>query len=140
MMDAATLLAAKQLRQATVSLNVGAGETVEIHIRALPRRQYRQLLEDHPAAGDNADWNPDTFPPALIAACATDPVFTVEQATQLWDEWEAAESGLLFLACWQLNDRTAGTSFTLPGFVEETNGSGLNSATATNGASPTPNS
>lgn len=139
-MDAAALLAAKQLRQATVSLNLGGGETVDVHIRALPRRQYRQLLEAHPPAGDNADWNPDTFPPALIAASAVDPTFTVEQATQLWDEWEAAESGLLFLACWQLNDRTAGTSFTLPGFVEAMNDSGPNSATATNGASPTPSS
>lgn len=137
-MDAAALLAAKQLRSATVSLDLGAGETVDIHIRALPRRAYRQLLDDHPGEGDD-DWA-DSFRPALIAASCVDPQFTVEQATQLWDEWETAQSGLLFLTCWQLNERTAGTSFGLPGFVEGMNGSGPNFDTATNEASPTASS
>ena len=138
-MDAAELLAAKQLREETVVVNMGGdGSTADIRIRALPRKQYRELLEDNPPAEDDteAEWNPDTFPPALIAASCIDPVFTLEQAQQLWDEWEAAEAAPLFLACWSVNERRGRLGFTWPGSAQ-TSGSGQNSTTASRGESRT---
>lgn len=127
-MDAEALLAAKQLRETTLNVTVG-GEPVELTFRALPRKEYRLLLEAHPGAEDDADWNPDTFPPALIAASLVEPEFTVEQATRLWEEWEDAEAVRLFLACFNLNENPAGWHFMSPGF-EKTPDSGQNSPTA----------
>lgn len=139
-MDAGELLAKKQLRTATVTLSLGDGGDVDVSLKALPRKQYRLLLEEHPHEDPKkGDWNPDTFPPALIAACAVDPEFTVEQAQQLWDEWETSDSTKLFLACFNLNERPELLSFTLPGSAK-TSGSGQNSPTALPKESPTPTS
>lgn len=142
-MDAAELLAAKQLRETTVTVNLGGdGRTADIRIRALPRKQYRELLEAHPPADsdeEKADWNAETFPPALIAASCVEPEFTSEQAQQIWDEWEAAEAGPLFLACWALNERRDRVGFIWPGSAQ-TSGSGQNSTTASPEGSPTASS
>lgn len=137
MTDMAALLEAKKLREVTVPVSVdGDGTTVEFRLRAIPRSEYRALLDDHPPVKEGADWNADTFPPALIAACCAEPSMTVEQAQQMWDEWEAGETGRLFLAAWQVNEQTSGVGFTLPGSVK-TRGSGQKSNTATTKASRT---
>lgn len=108
-MDGASLLASKReagLREATVPLDV-AGELVEVTIRALPRRAYRELLDAHPPTaedGADADWNGETFPPALIAASCLHPELGLEEATELWDEWEPSEAGRLFQACYWNNE------------------------------------
>jgi hypothetical protein len=137
MTDMAALLEAKKRRE--VSLNVSIddeGTTAPFLFRALKRTEYRALLDDHPASEEGADWNTDTFAPALIAASAVDPVITIEQATQMWDEWEAGEMGRMFLACWQLNEQLAGVGFMSPGSVK-TSGSGQRSSTATKKGSRT---
>lgn len=136
-MNAAELLAAKQLREHTLNILVG-GEPVPLTFRALPRKQYRALLEEHPG-DENTDWNPDTFCPALIAACSVEPVFKPEQALQLWEEWEDVEAARVFLACFNLNENPAGLGFTWPGFAT-TDDSGQNSNTADPKESPTPSS
>ena len=141
-MDAAELLAAKQLRETTVTVNLGGdGRSADIRIRALPRKQYRELLETHPPADsdEKADWDAETFPPALIAASCVDPELTLEQAQQIWDEWEAAEAGPLFLACWGLNELRGRAGFTWPGSAP-TSGSGPNLTTASPGESRTASS
>jgi hypothetical protein len=140
-MDAAGLLAAKTLRTATLPVDTGE-QLVELTLTALPRKQYRELIEAHPPGESDskeADWNGDTFPPALIQACISDPPFTLEEATEFWDTWEASEVGRVFLACWNLNENPAGLSFILPGSAR-TAGSGLNSDTASPSESPTPSS
>ena len=137
MTDAAALLASKKLREVTVPVSIdGDGTTADFTLRALKRSEYRALLDEHPPSREGADWDADTFPPALLAASAIDPVLTVEQATEMWTEWEAGEMGRLFLSCWQLNEQTAGVGFTVPGSVK-TRGSGQKSNTATTKASRT---
>lgn len=129
-MDAAKLLAAKSLREASIAVAVNSdGGTAELKFQALPRREYRVLLDEHPPDTEGADWNPDTFPPALIAACSLDPKLTLEQAGEMWEEWEAGEMGRVFMLCFQLNEHAAGLSFGLPG-SGRTDGSGKKSATA----------
>lgn len=57
--------------------------------------------------------NPDTFPPALISLCATDPVISPDDATAMWDgtgpdRWTQAELAEMFTAalrCNQVNRR-----------------------------------
>lgn len=137
-MDAAGLLAAKKLREATVTVHTSEGPC-PVTMRAMPRPDYRALVGEHPPGPDDkpgADWNEDTFPPALIAAAAIDPVFTVEQAGHVWAEWEAGEAGRLFFLAWQLNESTAGVGFISPGFVP-TGDSGQNSDTVPPTESPT---
>ena len=137
MADAAALLASKKLREVSVPVSIdGDGTTADFTLRALKRTEYRALLDEHPPVKEGADWNGDTFPPALLTASAIDPVLTLEQATEMWAEWEAGEMGRLFLACWQLNEQTAGVGFIGPGSVK-TRGSGQKSSTATTKASRT---
>lgn len=62
--------------------------THDFQFRALPKKEYRDLLADHrPRDGDKDDamWgaNLATFPQALIQACCTDPVMTVEQVEEM---------------------------------------------------------
>lgn len=123
-MNAGELLAKKKLREVTVPLDLGDGDTVELLLRAMPRKTYRELLEAHPSETDG-DWNVDTFPPALIAATCVEPKFTVKQAAKLWDEWETGDSTHLFLECFKLNERSGGVGFISPGSAK-TGGSGRN--------------
>lgn len=134
-MTAADLLAAKRLRETTLTVEVEGGP-VDLRLRALPRREYRALLESHPAVKEGADWNADTFPPALLAACLVQPEFTLEQATEIWDEWETEEASRLFLAAYYLNEDAKRLGFMLPGSAQ-TGGSGQNSTTAPPEESPT---
>jgi hypothetical protein len=72
--------------------------------RGLPAKEYMDLLAQHPPTDEQrekgqTDANWDTWPTALIAACAADPAMTVEQAGRLskavsqrqWDDlWATA--------------------------------------------------
>ena len=76
----------------------------------LPPHEYEALVSAHPAA-DSA-WDPETFVPALMAACLLqdgEPVMSAED----WAEWArtpgAASSGELvtiFNLCAAINDRS----------------------------------
>jgi hypothetical protein len=62
--------------------------THHFQFKALPKSKYRDLVADHrPRDGDpdDAQWgaNLATFPQALIQACCTDPVMTVEQVEEM---------------------------------------------------------
>lgn len=122
-MDAGELLAKKKLREVTLTVQV-EGDSADLQLRALPRKEYRLLLEAHPGA-DGKSFDYDTFPPALIAASVVEPEFTLEQATELWEEWEDGDASRLFLACFDLNEVGLGVGFTTPG-SDSTVGSGKN--------------
>lgn len=110
-----------------------------MRFRALPRKEYRKLLDDHPPTETGQSWNPDTFPPAIIAACSVAPSFTVEQATTIWEEWEEETASGMFLIAYHLNENAGALGFILPESVPM-DGFGRNSITAFQEESPTPNS
>lgn len=76
------------------------------------RRAFEQLIAEHPPSDDDHDdarkaigrpealarWHADTFTPALIAACCADPALTVEQATEMYEEWTDGEISEIFAA------------------------------------------
>lgn len=76
------------------------------------RRAFETLVAEHEPADEDHDdarkmtgqpealagWHSDTFIPALISACAATPTVTVEQATEMYEEWNDAEVGDLFAA------------------------------------------
>lgn len=79
---------------------------VTVALRGLARSEYRRLEEAHPPADVDVEkakkdglgvpaYNPDTFLPALVAACMTDPELTLEEAEQLFDSWSAGDLAIL---------------------------------------------
>lgn len=89
--------------------------TVTFRFRGLPRKEYSDLVAAHPpndddkAAGADVDWN--TFPTALVAACAIDPVMTAEEAGELADVLTQAQWDSLASAALQVNKRDVDVPF-----------------------------
>lgn len=53
-------------------------------------------------AKDDLRWNPDTFGPALVAACMVDPEMTAQEAQQVWREWSPGVVNRLYRLCWDV--------------------------------------
>lgn len=74
---------------------------IRLVFRALPRPVWAQLLGEHPPTEVQADmgheYNVETFPAALIAACSVDGMGESE-AQELLDEWSDADAKALFTA------------------------------------------
>ena len=93
--------------------------TVEFRFGAIPRVELDALIglaehrpteahqEKHRAACKREglkfkalEFNPETFPPALIAACCLHPELTLEQATEIWEQWGDGEAATVFDQAW----------------------------------------
>jgi hypothetical protein len=77
---------------------------VPFRFRAMPRKAYRELIEAHPDPAGEKRWNDETFPPALIAACAVDPEMTLEQATTVYEKWDENQASTLFATAYIVNE------------------------------------
>lgn len=116
--ESATKLLTEALTELEEALQTADAATVVFVARALPRTEFEALtsLPDmRPSVGQQDEWkrkceaeslpykplswNPDTFPPALIAQSLVEPEMTLEQATELWEEWSDAEAGTIFDLC-----------------------------------------
>lgn len=76
--------------------------------RALPRREFRALQEEHPPRPDNAmdqavGGNMETLQAPLIQACCIDPVMTLDQVESLLDVISDGQSMELFGCAVSLN-------------------------------------
>lgn len=92
--------------------------SMEFVFKALGRKKYRKLLEDSrfkptPSQlkearekGIQLEFNADTFPQAIIAACCLDPVLSEEDVIDMWDSDEWAEGELLglFQVAYEVNN------------------------------------
>lgn len=93
-------------------------KTVRFVARGLPRPEYDALTglpEMRPTDTQQTEWkakceaegiqyaplswNPETFPPALMAQCMVEPELDLEQADRIWTEWSDAQAGVLFDLC-----------------------------------------
>ena len=100
-------------------LIVKAGKNdVTVTLTAVGSRAYDNLLAEHPPTKeqqkDGNTYNPDSFAPALIAACMTTPKITEEDAVKIWvsGEWSRGEVTQLFLACIDVCSRGLDVPFT----------------------------
>ena len=96
--------------------------------RSIGRKKFEKLVLAHPPTEEQVErakkyspepeegqedaplaHNPETFPPALIAACLVSPTMTVEQATEMWDsdDWTGTELMTLFFTAQAVNIRRA---------------------------------
>ena len=73
----------------------------EFRVRGLSSKGMSDLIAAHPPVhGEKSAWDPDTFVPALLAACVVDPVMTVEQAMALLAVLNRDQTNALFGAAW----------------------------------------
>lgn len=91
---------------------VRASET-EFRFEALGDGPWSDLHAAHPSSEKGQAWDPKTFVPALIAACAIDPVMTVEQVNELFAVCNAAQRELLFQGAYDVNTEATGVPFSL---------------------------
>lgn len=92
---------AEQIR--VVEEEMAASERT-IVVRAMGRRKFKELLDAHPAKDAQAgQFNPDTFPRELLAACAVEPRMTPTDADRLFDVLSTGQVEELFAAAWFVN-------------------------------------
>lgn len=97
--------------------------SVLFRARALGGRDLEDLMDAHlptPAqnrahqdklkkqgipAGERLQWNPETFPAAIISASLVHPLATVEEAQAFWDdpEWSRGETNRVLDLCYGVN-------------------------------------
>ena len=81
-------------------------ETIRLTFRALPRPVWEQLLREHPPTEAQSDqgmeYNVETFPAALIAACSVDGMAETE-AQELLDMWADADAKAMFTCALLVN-------------------------------------
>ena len=90
--------------------------TIELTLRALPRRDWLRLLRDHPPRkGDDGDkamgLNTETFFDALIPLSIVDPELNEDQVSRLMDALSSAQYDKLLEAAWNLNRRDVSVPF-----------------------------
>ncbi|MFF2954336.1 hypothetical protein ACFVVU_23700 [Kitasatospora sp. NPDC057965] len=79
-----------------------AEHLTEFQFRALVPQAWSDLLAAHPG-GEGRLFDPATFGPAAVAACAIGPTMTVEQYQRLAEKLTAGQQEALFDAVWNLN-------------------------------------
>ena len=83
--------------------------------RGIGRKVFEDLIDNHEAtkeqrakarkAGEEVQWNAETFPQALVSASLVDPDLSEEDIHEIWDseDWNQAELLELFSAALEVN-------------------------------------
>lgn len=82
-------------------------------------KPWSDLLAAHPARegqGEVENFNPDTFPVALLAASSVEPKMTAEQVGVLFDSFTLSQRNGLFGAAYSANVRGVDIPFSRPAF------------------------
>ena len=78
-----------------------------IELQALSRNDFNELRQAYPPTPEDVeaglDVDVETFGPALLAASATKPKFTLKQAEKVFSVWGESEVIQIFNACYALN-------------------------------------
>ena len=77
---------------------------VEVRFRALPPKELSDLIAEHPPRpGKEEEWNLETFPPPLVAACAIEPAMSVSEVDELFKVLNEDGRARLFNGAWRAN-------------------------------------
>lgn len=130
----------RQIRE--LETEIEASEAV-FHFRAVSKRQWQDLIRAHPPtkaqleAEPGIDFNPETFPPAAIVACAIDPTLSTEQVSRLLDTVSFVEYQKLWKGVLEANLGVAvSPKSLLAAVIEGLSQNGESSTTAPPEASP----
>ena len=90
---------------------LGGQEMEDLMADHLPTRDQqdelrRQLLSQGLPANERLQYNSDTFPPAIISACAVDPEISYDEAVAFWNSENISrgERGKMLEAAYRVND------------------------------------
>lgn len=79
---------------------------VTFTFQAIGHSYMEELQLAHPPTAaqkrDNYQHNPDTFGPALVAACLVEPDLTEAEVRELWREWSPGMVNTLWRSAWDL--------------------------------------
>lgn len=101
------MLRSKRRRRKDLEIELD-GEKVTLVFEAISSHDMDALVAAHPPTKDQQlqgiGFNPETFNPALIAACLVEPKVTPEEFLEIWqsDAWSQGELSTLFNTAWQL--------------------------------------
>jgi hypothetical protein len=86
--------------------------------KSLGRVEFEKLLDEYPPTKEQREaarkkgedipnFNVDTFPPVLVAACMIEPELSLDDVKSLWsdDNWNTAELTSLWLAAFNANQQ-----------------------------------
>lgn len=92
--------------------------SVEFTFRNIGRRRVEDLILDHlptdkqiqrakDLGAGRPEYNPDTFPPALVAACLVSPKFTPDEIADMYEseDWSGGELDALFGTAMRVNSQ-----------------------------------
>ena len=121
---------APQLEAELEQLRADAEEQVVLFtFQELPRKQYRALMDSHPAPSKGLRFDPETFAPALISQCCIAPEMGYDDAIAIWEGWSEAATNVLFGAAIAVNEGQTKVPFGATG-IGRTADSGPSSTTA----------
>lgn len=132
-------------------LDAARADSVTFLFRDIGKKKLDNLIAAHPPTDEQKQlwkdegnpgvlgYNLETFPAALIAACAVDPVLTEEEAQVICDEWGGGDIEALFYGALAACRERTSIPLSRRGTAAMSD-SPLNSTTALNGESPTPDS
>lgn len=92
----------------------------KFRFRALPRRQYRDLIDKHPGRPERREvrYNEATFPPALIRQCMIDPAIGSDaEFRELADVLTDGQTAEMFNAAYLANEGGSEVPKSVPGFA-----------------------
>lgn len=112
-------LMGKAPRTTTFPIDITDAEGNEVRVvikmKAISSAAYDKLVAEHPPKKKNAgdSFDPDTFGPALLAKCLTQPSLSLDEAKQLWtsETWAGGEVVDLFNRAVALNMRGLNVPF-----------------------------
>jgi hypothetical protein len=100
----------------TKATEVARENSVKFVFRSLGRRKYDALLGEHPPTdeqmkkqgNDKLEFNPETFPEALVQACLIEPELSIDEVKEIFnsEDWTPGETYSLFMAAMQANQST----------------------------------
>jgi hypothetical protein len=103
----------KLAKQVAAARKKVRGAETEFRFRALGDKEWSDLLAAHPSQDKAQMWDPETFGPALIAACAVDPVMSAAQVRELFDVINLAQRDDLWRGAYEVNTEAPGLPFSL---------------------------
>lgn len=81
--------------------------TVEFVVQALPRAEWRELLEAAPPTPadieEGLDHDAESLFAPLLAACAVEPELSLSDAEAIYEEWSETEVTRLYVGCIRVN-------------------------------------
>lgn len=116
------MLLAKRNNKRTLKLYIededGEKQEISLTFTSIGSKAYDKLVSKHPPTAeqrlDGATYNPDTFAPALVSVCMTDPEITEAQAKQLWtsETWSRGDLMAMFGTAVGVNNQGSDIPFT----------------------------